>query len=384
MRSHLPFRVFTTALVLSALVLLGIGCRGGNDANAVASDVTTVTVGSENIVVASAGELTSGPALSGTLMPAREASVRAQVSGSVLQTYVDEGQTVRAGTLIAQLEAAVISDAVLSARSGVALARSSVNNATRELARAERLHAAGAIAERELEQARWSATNARASLADAQARLAAVAKQLSNTAVRAPFGGVVSAKSVSAGDVVQPGTALFTIVDPSSMRLEATVPVEQLGDLRIGLSVSFTVSGYGERRFQGNVLRINPVVDPATRQARITVALPNIGGTLVGGLFATGRLATSTRSGLVVPTAAVDERGATPTVLRVRQGKVERIPVILGVRDEAGERIEVAGGLESGDTLLIGAARGVAPGTAVRIAPRAAWSDTRIDGVARP
>lgn len=374
MRAHTLRAVASIALAATTLA----GC-GGNDESATADSVAAtlpVTVGPENLVVVRAQPLTSGPAFSGTLRHEREASVRAQLAGSVLQTYVDQGQAVAAGTVLARVEAGGSDDTYLSARSSVTAAENGLGNATRELSRAQRLHEAGAIAERELEMARSAVANARAVVADARARMASAAKQLGNATVRAPFAGVVGQRSVSAGDVVQPGTLLFTVVDPGSMRLEAAIPVEQLSDVRVGLPVKFTVSGYGAREFLGRVTRVSPVVDPVTRQVQIVASIPNAGRALVGGLQATGRLSTSTRNGLVAPDAAIDERGSAPAVLRVKRGMVERVTVALGARDEAGELVEITMGLVAGDTLLIGAARGVTPGTPVRIV--AAIGDTAL------
>ncbi len=355
------------SLTLVATVLGSCRSEADDAAAAAATAAQPVTVGPENLVVVTARPLTSGPAFSGTLRHEREASVRAQMAGSVLQTYADQGQSVATGTVLARIEAGGTDDSYLSARSGVTAAENSLAIANRELERARRLHEAGAIAERELEMARAAVTNSRAVLADARARMASAAKQLGNATVRAPFAGVVGQKSVSAGDVVQPGTLLYTVVDPGSMRLEAAIPVEQLRDVRVGLPVKFSVSGYGDREFLGRVTRVSPVVDPVTRQVQIVASIPNTGRALVGGLQATGRLSTSTRNGLVAPEAAIDERGSAPTVLRVKRGVVERVSVALGARDEAGELVEIRAGVQAGDTLLVGAARGITPGTPVRI-----------------
>jgi RND family efflux transporter MFP subunit len=191
----------------------------------------------------------------------------------------------------------------------------------------------------------------------------------------------VSERPVSAGDIVQPGGALFTVVDPSSMRLEASVPAEQLASIRIGVPVSFTVSGYPGRQFVGRITRINPTADPTTRQVRIYVSIPNEGRSLVGGLFANGRMSTATKMGLVVPQGAVDVRGTSPTVMRVKQGKVEMVQVQVGLTDKASETIEVLSGLQAGDTLLLGAAQGITPGTLIKVsAPTATPAATSSKG----
>jgi membrane fusion protein, multidrug efflux system len=354
-------------LGLSALAALNACSKGDKAAAAETAKAETMVVGPENISVASNGSIMTGPSISGTLEPDREAVLRAQVAGSVLQTYADQGQAVSAGTVLARIDATGIQDAYLSARAGLVAARNAADVAARDLARNETLLAAGAIAERDIDQSRRASIAAHAALEDANSRLASAEKAYRSTTVTSPFSGIVSERPVSAGDVVQPGTALFTVVDPSSMRLEASVPAEQLASIRIGVPVNFTVSGYPGRQFVGRITRINPTADPTTRQVRIYVSIPNEGRSLVGGLFANGRMSTATKLGLVVPQSAVDVRGTIPSVMRVKQGKVEKVQVQIGLTDKTSETIEVLSGLQAGDTLLLGAAQGITPGTLIRI-----------------
>jgi RND family efflux transporter MFP subunit len=351
--------------LLSSLTVFAAACKGG--AAAEDSATSEITIGKENIAIVASGVLESGPTVSGNLTAEREAVVRAQVGGSILQTYYDQGQAVRAGATLARIEGGGVQDVYLSARAGVTAASNSADIARRELERSEKLLAAGAIAERDIEQARRNAISANAALADARARLATASKQVGNTVITAPISGIISERAVTAGDVVQPGSALFTVVDPSSMRLEGSVPAEDLAQVRIGAPVTFTVNGYPGRTFTGKVSRINPTADPTTRQVRVVITIPNAEGRLVGGLFATGRLASDSRTGMVVPATAVDARTNVPAVFRIRAGKVERVPVTLGLRDEETERIEIASGVQIGDTLLLGAAQGLTPGTVVKV-----------------
>lgn len=368
--TYIMNRMARIALASIALASLSAStaCRRGTEAAAAEAEKTAgMTIGPENIAIVAPGSLMSGPAISGTLIPEREATVRAQIGGAVLQTYAEEGQAVRAGQPLVSIDASGVQDVFLSARAAVTSASNSADIAARELARSQKLLAAGAIAEREIEQVRRNSIAANAALADARARLASAQRQLSNTRVVAPISGIVSDRPVSAGDVVQVGTALVTVVDPSSMRLEASVPADQLGSVRIGVPVTFTVTGYPGREITGRVTRVNPTADPATRQVRITVSIPNAQGRLVGGLYANGRLASESRTGLVAPLSAIDARSGTPAVLRIKQGRVERVPVQLGLRDEGAEKIELLSGVQSGDTLLLGAAQGITPGTVLRV-----------------
>jgi RND family efflux transporter MFP subunit len=325
-----------------------------------------VMVGRENIAVAKVEELRSGPPISGSLEAKTEARVRAELSGPVEKTFAEEGQRVRRGVLLARLDDSAVRDSYLSAKSAVRSAESALQIAQRNAERATRLAQAGALPERDLETAQLNATNAEGTLADARARLAQAQKQLGNTMVRAPISGSVSERLVDPGDVVQVGAGLFTIVDLSSLRLEATVPVEQIDRLKVGSPVEFNVSG-NDRRFSGRIDRINPAVDPATRQVRIYVAIPNPEQSLVAGLHAEGRVATDARRAVAVPTSAVDRRGTAPVIHRLKSGKVEVVPVRLGVRDEAKELVEIHSGIAPGDTVLLGSAQGVTEGAPVRI-----------------
>jgi RND family efflux transporter MFP subunit len=352
---------------LATGALLVAACGGAPEESTAATTTDPiVTVGPENMTVAELTELRSGPAVSGSLEAQQAATVRAEVSGSVLRTLAEEGARVKRGALLATLDDTAVRDAFLSARSQVRSAESALDIARRNAERSERLSEAGAIPERELEDARLDVTNAEGALADARARLASATEQLEDTRVRAPFTGVVSEREADAGDVVQVGAALFTIVDPRSLRLEASVPADHIGRLRVGTPVEFEVSG-SSQRITGRIDRINPVVDPATRQVRIYVSIPNLDQQLAAGLFAEGRVAIDTKRAVAVPVTAVDSRGTTPVLHLVKQGRVAEVAVKLGVRDEVAEMVEVLAGLAAGDTVLLGSAQGVTTGSRVRV-----------------
>jgi RND family efflux transporter MFP subunit len=359
---------------LLAVAALSVGGCKKNDASAEPAKTETMLVGPENVTVVRSEQIRTGPALSGSLTPERSATIRAEMSASVIQTYAEAGQRVTSGQQLAQLDAAVLRDQQLAARGALTTAQSNYDIAQRELNRNTTLEKAGAIAERDLERSRNALVTAQGQLSTARAQLANVNKQLDKASVQAPFTGVVSQRQVNAGDVVSPGTALFTVVDPGSMQLEASVPADALTQVRVGMPVEFRVNGYPNRTFSGRITRVNPTADPATRQVKIVASIPNAGNTLVGGLFAEGRVASEARTVPMVPLGAVDERGLRPTVVRLKNGKIEKVEVGTGIRDAAAETVEITSGVAPGDTLLLGAARGISPGTPVKVS---APSDTR-------
>ncbi len=355
--------------LLVALATVGAVACGGNEATAndAAAEPTTIVIGPENIVLAEQDSIRTGPILTGALVPAREARIRAELSGRVLTTLVEAGTAVSAGTVLARIDDAGISDDALSAKTALTSAALAAEQADRELERARTLGKAGAIAVRDVEAAERAQLQAAAQLDAAKARLASSEKSLGNTVVRAPFAGIVSERSVSAGDVVTTGGALFTIVDPRSLRLEASVPADAVGALRVGAPVTFALNGYPDRTFAGRITRISPVADAVTRQVGIIAEVPNRDGRLVGGLFAEGRVASDVHVAVVLPETAVDQRGATPVVMRLKAGRVESVDVTLGLRDPARETIEITTGIAAGDTVLTGGARGLSAGTPVAV-----------------
>ena len=191
---------------------------------------------------------------------------------------------------------------------------------------------------------------------------------LDRTIIRAPFAGVVSARPVNAGDVIESGTVLFEVLDPTTMYVESAVPSADLGMVPVGAAVSFRVTGYSDQTFQGRVERVNPAADPTTRQVPVFVAIQNDDRKLVAGLFAEGRVAPSDGPTLLVPSAAVERINGAAGVVRLVGGHIERRPVETGRQDGDGTLVEIRSGLTLGDTVVLGVSRSLRTGTAARVA----------------
>jgi membrane fusion protein, multidrug efflux system len=365
---------------LGLLVLSAAACSPSGSAQEQVPGVAQVPaleIGRENTLRVEQGEIVVGPIVSGTLAPRVQATVRAEVGGSVLAVTAEQGQSVRRGDVLARIETRTQAEVVSSAESAVRSDEQALAQTRRELDRAESLVRAGAIAERDVENLRNAVVSAESRLADARSRLSSARRVLDDATVLSPISGIVSERPVSRGDVVAPGAALYTIVDPSSMQLEASVPSESLSAVRAGAAVQFTVRGYPDQTFTGRVERISPTADPVTRQVPIWVSVDNRGGRLVGGLYAEGRVTQQARTGLVLPLAVVTEEQGQATVLRVTEGVVDRVGITLGLRDPQTEQVEILSGLQAGDVVLRGVAQGITPGT--RVALRAGHDSAAAD-----
>src|SRR5690606_1161771 len=165
---------------------------------------------------------------------------------------------------------------------------------------------AGAMSEFEFRGAQAAREAAQAQLAAARAQAAGAGEQAQRATITAPIAGEVSNRQVSEGEAVNPGQPLFTVVNTEILELAGQVPVNQAAGVRVGQPVEFSLSAYPGRTFRGEVARVEPTADPATRQVGVYVRLPNPGRQLVGGQFATGRILSGGETeAVVVPATAL-------------------------------------------------------------------------------
>jgi RND family efflux transporter MFP subunit len=280
---------------------------------------------------------------------------------------VDRGDAVGQGAVLARIEAEGIRGQAASAQAAVASAQAGVALARRQLESAEKLHAAGAMSDIEYEQVRTQYEAAEAQLAAARAQAAGASESARRATINSPISGEVSARSVSEGEAVNVGQTLFTVVDARTLELAGQVPVNRAVGLRAGMDVEFTIDAFQDRVFHGTVARIEPTADPSTRQVGVYVRLPNGDRSLVGGLFATGRIITgSTDETVVIPAGALRTEAGQPFVWVVRDGRATRQVVTPGVRDDARGVVQITEGLEGGEQ-IIAAPGEVSEGMQVRV-----------------
>jgi RND family efflux transporter MFP subunit len=175
---------------------------------------------------------------------------------------------------------------------------------------------------------------------------------MQRTEVRAPFDGVVSERKVSAGDTAQIGKELLKVIDPTSMRFEALIAADHVGEVRPGQSVNFRVNGYGEQQFAGRVRRVNPAANPTTRQVEVLVDFVGDKQPKLAGLYAEGRLETESHSSLTIPASAVVRDGDKTSAFQVAGGKLHKVPLALAERDPRTGDYVVARGLAEGDRVI--------------------------------
>ena len=255
-----------------------------------------------------------------------------------------------------------------SADADVAAARSELSTAQWTLEQNQELHREGAIPERDVRVAQQAVSAARARLAAAEARRGSSRREVGDTRVVAPVSGVIERRTVNPGEHINRNAALFTLVRGDVLELAAAVPERAAAAVQAGQSVRFTADG---AQFTGRVARISPSVDPGSRSVTVYVQVPNPDGRLRAGTFASGRIVSRVVDGaLVVPAPAIREgrEGGPEVVYRVVDGKVDVVPVTIGLKDEAQGLVQVLDGLAETDQVIVGNVGVLGAGMAVRMA----------------
>jgi RND family efflux transporter MFP subunit len=309
-----------------------------------------------------------GVALTGDLNPIETIDVRSRLEGDLLGVYAREGEQVGAGQLMARFESSEQESGRKSAEADRVAAESDLANAQWNLEQSAQLLKAGAIAQQAYKNAQQVVASARARVAAADARLRATGNQERDTRVVAPAAGIVSKRLVESGEHVAKGVPLFTIVRNYTLELAAAVPSRQATTLRVGQVVHFVADG---RRFDGRVARVSPTIDPATRAVTVYVQVPNPGGMLKGGTFATGRVVSRTLTNvLAVPTTALRQspEDGRPFVYRIDGKTINVAPVQLGAVDERQGVAQVTQGLQAGERVIVGNVGTLGRGMQVTIA----------------
>ena len=291
--------------------------------------------------------------VSGTLEPLLTVGVNAQLPGALLSVRVEEGDQVREGQVLAEVDAREIAAQVRSAEASLALAKATA-------ARNEQLFREKVVTAMEHEAAQ-------AALASAQASLDQLRARLGYATVRAPITGVITEKRLETGDVVQGQTRLFAGADVSTRVARVEVSELDVMGIRAGAAADVTVDALGGEGFRGVIRRVFPAADTATRMVPVEVALSGSAARrLKPGFMARVTFGLGERTGvLLAPSSAVVGSGDARAVFVVRGGRAERRAVRLG--QVSGEQVEILDGLAAGDVVVTAGAENLRDGAAVRV-----------------
>ena len=307
--------------------------------------------------------------LSGALRAVDISSVKARVAAEVREISVREGDTVRAGQIVARMDVTEFQARVDQARGTLNAARAQLDIATKNRDNNRALVEKGFISKNAFDNSASQYATAEANVEAAKGALDVVQKLVNDTVIRSPISGVVAMRYVQAGEKVSADNKLLDIVNLQKMELEAAVPTNDITNVAIGQRVTLRIEGLPQM-IEGKVVRINPATQSGSRSVLVYVQIANPQNQLRSGMFAEAQLILKTKTGvLALPQNAIRKDGNGTYVYVVEGGVLARKPVTIGMSGRTSDdyMTEVLSGIDFG-TQVVGTDMGsLQPGTHVRI-----------------
>ncbi|MGI2258382.1 efflux RND transporter periplasmic adaptor subunit [Shewanella sp. GXUN23E] len=287
----------------------------------------------------------------GTLKANESVAITPKVTERVTQVHFNDGQLIKAGQLLVQLQST-------EQAAKVKAAEIKLQEQMRELARIRSLVSNKTVAELERDRLQSLLDTARAELEAAQSALA-------DRQINAPFAGRLGLRQISVGGLVTPGTLITTLDDISVVKLDFTVPERFISQMLPGKQVEALSTAYPGQTFIGKVTGIDSRVDPNTRAVTVRAEIANPQMKLLPGMLMQVKLIRDTRDAIMVPESAIIPLGEHHYVYLVVDGKIDKRQVSIGARTRG--RVEIVEGLTPGEVLVIRGIMKVRPGSPVTV-----------------
>jgi len=337
-----------------------------------AKDLGLAELAATDVFKAQVLEIAQGLQISGSLKAVNSALVKARVAGELQGLTVREGDFVKAGQLLARIDASEYQLRVRQSQSQAESAKAQVDAVQRQYDNNKALVAQGFISKTSLDT---SLANLNAAQATYRAALAATdisSKLVADTAVRAPISGQVSQRLAQTGERVGVDTRIVEIVDISQLELEATLSATDSVNVRVGQTAELQIEG-SSRRIAAKVARINPSALAGSRNVLAYLSLDNNADSSAGGglplrqgLFASGTLGTERIALMAVPVSSLRTDKPAPYVQIIESNAVVHQTVAPGVRGKAdGQNVVAVQGLAAGAVVIRGNIGALREGTQV-------------------
>jgi HlyD family secretion protein len=327
------------------------------------------------------GDVTQAVSANGTLNPVVLVNVGTQVSGTVKKLHVDFNDHVTAGQILLELDPALLMAQVRQDEANVNNAKASLELAEANEARARTLWQQDSIAKQEVDTAVQAHKSARAQVDQATAQLAKDRTNLGYSVIRSPVAGVVVNRAVDLGQTVaasfQTPTLFLIAQDLRKMQIDSSFAEADIGNIKVGQPVQFTVDAFPEQAFSATVrqVRLNPTTQQNVVTYDVVVAVDNPDQILMPGMTAYVNVVVAQHKDvLLVPNAALrfkpvegaqeivrakpaeeKSQGTSGTVFLLEQKRLRAIPVRLGISDGKFTQV-ISGDIKAGDPLVVGAA----------------------------
>lgn len=287
----------------------------------------------------------------GQFRAAESVMIRPEISGRIAKLYFTDGQSVKAGSPLLQLDASVNDAEIAQARAEIGQLKTELELARANLRRNEDLAAQKFISERVRDESAAAVAASEAKIAVSEAKLQLAQSRASKMLIRAPFSGTVGLRNVSVGDYLKDGTDVVLLEDRSTIKLDFRVPEKSATKLRKGQKVQIRADALPGDVLEGVVEAFDSAVDANGRMLTVRAKTANPNGSLRAGMFAKVDVVLAERpQALVVPEESILPQGQDLFVFRVVDGKAVRTKVKLGLRREG--KAEIVQGVNETDLVV--------------------------------
>ena len=288
----------------------------------------------------------------GTLAANESVTIAAEIAGRISRIGFSEGEPVKTGDVLVELDDTVLKAELDKVRSDLSLAR-----ANRERALTLANQGAGTQRARDETEAAFQAQLANFALAEAR---------LQKSTLTAPFAGVVGLRNVSVGAYVTPGQKIVDLADTKTLKVDFRIPEINATQVRVGNTILVTADAVPGATFEGNIYAIDPIVDVNGRALRLRARVANPEGRLLPGFFARVRIVVDQRpNALLVPESAIIPLDGKLMVYRVVNGRAVQTEVVLGQRLPGS--VEIREGLSASDTVVTSGQQRLREGSVVQV-----------------
>ena len=306
----------------------------------------------------------------GTLEAWQKINITPDTGGKIARIYVNEGDRVAKGQVLAELDTQAIELQLKQAEAALAVAQARYNDSRTNLDRMERLYKEKAVSDQQYEQTRLAFEASKAQLDQAQAAVNLARHSLQVAIMQAPFGGIIASKNADVGDVINPMMGSFsatsgvlTLVDFSRIKIRVDVSPSDIIRIKKGQTAILRVPSLPGQEFQGTIHVVNLAADPLTKKFGVEVTVENPDLVLRPGTFGEIVLEISTHEdALVVPQKAIL---TNKYLFIVENGKAVKREVVLGLQNST--MVEITSGLAEGDEVVVEGNFGLEEGAAVEI-----------------
>jgi RND family efflux transporter MFP subunit len=353
---------FTTKIFLIlSISLFIIGCGGKNDDEA--NEVTPIAV---KVAEITNQDIQGVLGFFGNIEGIQAVKVYSTIPNRVTNIYVNIGDEVRKGQVLATINADKITEGVTQAEAGYEATLAQYNTTEAEFQRVQKLYDENVVSQSHYDAVKAQRDASKSSVKQMEAALSAAKSQFQDTRITSPITGVVSMKNYELGDMAAPQMPFFKVVDMDPVKVNINIIERYLGMVKPGLDATLTVNSYPDEVFKGTVSIVNPTLDAMTRTASAEIIFDNDELKLKPGMFANVEVITDEKNDVpVIPDYAIIEKTALDySDGKISTGKIKIEKFVFTLQDsialkrtiktgiEHDNLVEVLSGVESGELLV--------------------------------